>query len=94
MVKKTYGVTPRVYADLKCKRDGCGGRVMEDEIYYENGKAYQDLVCLLCSEHYYLTTTEWNKQKKKIEEILLRRERERNEQSSVENGDRKVLSSS
>jgi hypothetical protein len=95
MASKTiWGVTPTVYADLKCKREGCTGRVMEDEIYYENGKAYQDLVCLLCAEHYYLTTTEWAKQKKKIEAVVLKRKRERYEQSLIESGDSEVLPSS
>ena len=92
-MRKVYGVTPMEYVDLKCKREGCNGRVMEDEIYFENGKVYQDLMCLLCSEHYYLTTSEWTKQKKKMEIILRNRKRVRNEQDSVQGGEREVLSS-
>lgn len=81
--KTVWGVTPTFHVSLKCKREGCDGRVMEDEIYYENGNAYQDLYCLLCSEHYYLTLTEWNKQKAKIEKILAKRKRDRLEGDSV-----------
>lgn len=91
--KTIYGETPRIYADLLCKR--CRGRVIEDEIYYENGKAYQDLLCLLCSEHYYLTISEWNKQKDKMVKIIMERKRLRREQSNnIEDRTREVLSSS
>jgi hypothetical protein len=89
--KTIYGVTPTFYCDLKCKR--CGGRVIEDEIYYESGKAYQDLECLLCSEHFYLTLTEWSKQKNKMEAILRDRalESKHGKQSSVENRKSEIL---
>ncbi len=92
--KTIFGVTPTFYCDLKCKR--CGGRVIEDEIYYENGKAYQDLECLLCSEHFYLTLVEWSRQKQKMENILKVRalERKNGKQNSIEDRASEILPSS
>jgi hypothetical protein len=73
--KTIFTSDPILYTcDLKCKR--CGGRVIEDEIYYENNKAWIDLCCLLCCEHFYLTRGEWETQKKKIVELLDKRKRD------------------
>lgn len=53
---------------LKCKR--CGGRVFEEDPYFENGERWQELQCILCSRSFYLTMKDWNRQKDKMKDIV------------------------
>ena len=53
---------------LKCKV--CHGRVFEEEIYFENGKQWQELQCILCCRSFYLTVKEWKNQQIKMKEVI------------------------